>query len=130
MSSRYHPIRANHEQAWPFWRSIFWRGCDRGRDGLCLHRRDGYRPSDRRMGLLEVQLRLRRVLGVFAWNDNAAWRGGVCSFMALVAGAGFEPRSEEHTSELQSLMRISYAVFCLKKKIKGRQLLQTKTTYI
>src|SRR3546814_1932760 len=32
-------------------------------------------------------------------------------------------RSEEHTSELQSLMRISYAVFCLKKK----QLLQTQT---
>src|SRR3546814_4075541 len=30
-------------------------------------------------------------------------------------------RSEEHTSELQSLMRISYAVFCLKKKIKSRQ---------
>src|SRR3546814_13202278 len=29
------------------------------------------------------------------------------------------PRSEEHTSELQSLMRISYAVFCLKKKIKS-----------
>src|SRR3546814_4687707 len=29
-----------------------------------------------------------------------------------------DPRSEEHTSELQSLMRISYAVFCLKKKIK------------
>src|SRR3546814_7643884 len=30
-------------------------------------------------------------------------------------------RSEEHTSELQSLMRISYAVFCLKKKIKKKQ---------
>src|SRR3546814_2329896 len=29
-------------------------------------------------------------------------------------------RSEEHTSELQSLMRISYAVFCLKKKIKKK----------
>src|SRR3546814_6410326 len=29
-------------------------------------------------------------------------------------------RSEEHTSELQSLMRISYAVFCLKKKIQNR----------
>src|SRR3546814_9480621 len=28
----------------------------------------------------------------------------------------YRPRSEEHTSELQSLMRISYAVFCLKKK--------------
>src|SRR3546814_6818027 len=33
--------------------------------------------------------------------------------LALIPGA---VRSEEHTSELQSLMRISYAVFCLKKK--------------
>src|SRR3546814_3618989 len=32
-----------------------------------------------------------------------------------------EMRSEEHTSELQSLMRISYAVFCLKKKTKERE---------
>src|SRR3546814_1389276 len=32
------------------------------------------------------------------------------------------PRSEEHTSELQSLMRISYAVFCLKKKTNSRQM--------
>src|SRR3546814_3793074 len=31
-------------------------------------------------------------------------------------GAAVDDRSEEHTSELQSLMRISYAVFCLKKK--------------
>src|SRR3546814_6651720 len=31
-------------------------------------------------------------------------------------GVGLTQRSEEHTSELQSLMRISYAVFCLKKK--------------
>src|SRR3546814_8611662 len=31
-------------------------------------------------------------------------------------GRGTEHRSEEHTSELQSLMRISYAVFCLKQK--------------
>src|SRR3546814_8798272 len=36
------------------------------------------------------------------------------------------PRSEEHTYELQSLMRISYAVFCLKKKIK----IQTYLIYI
>src|SRR3546814_1670569 len=34
------------------------------------------------------------------------------------AAARAEARSEEHTSELQSLMRISYAVFCLKKKKK------------
>src|SRR3546814_6574282 len=36
---------------------------------------------------------------------------------ARIRAAGFTTvRSEEHTSELQSLMRISYAVFCLKKK--------------
>src|SRR3546814_1875424 len=35
--------------------------------------------------------------------------------------AGDRLRSEEHTSELQSLMRISYAVFCLKKKKKNEQ---------
>src|SRR3546814_10757713 len=33
-----------------------------------------------------------------------------------IAGSCCDLRSEEHTSELQSLMRISYAVFCLKKK--------------
>src|SRR3546814_6030196 len=36
----------------------------------------------------------------------------------LVLHATHDKRSEEHTSELQSLMRISYAVFCLKKKKK------------
>src|SRR3546814_6077309 len=36
-------------------------------------------------------------------------------------------RSEEHTSELQSLMRISYAVFCLKKKKKTLNLLQNRS---
>src|SRR3546814_7260953 len=39
-----------------------------------------------------------------------ASRGFLASF------ANLDPRSEEHTSELQSLMSISYAVFCLKKK--------------
>src|SRR3546814_1089530 len=34
--------------------------------------------------------------------------------------SGNDARSEEHTSELQSLMRISYAVFCLKKKIQNK----------
>src|SRR3546814_2569880 len=36
-------------------------------------------------------------------------------------------RSEEHTSELQSLMRISYAVFCLKKKKKNSNIKLTET---
>src|SRR3546814_3562239 len=39
------------------------------------------------------------------------------------------PRSEEHTSELQSLMRISYAVFCLKKKISSQNHTQLCNTY-
>src|SRR3546814_2627082 len=37
---------------------------------------------------------------------------------ARIGHTEFSSRSEEHTSELQSLMRISYAVFCLKKKKK------------
>src|SRR3546814_6873093 len=45
--------------------------------------------------------------------------GALINSVILIAGSCFviyEARSEEHTSELQSLMRISYAVFCLKKK--------------
>src|SRR3546814_5733529 len=46
---------------------------------------------------------------------NKRRREGVY-WLGLMAGLGGACRSEEHTSELQSLMRISYAVFCLKKK--------------
>src|SRR3546814_6548250 len=47
------------------------------------------------------------------------WRAGRLAGRGAarsLRGAGVDGRSEEHTSELQSLMRISYAVFCLKKK--------------
>src|SRR3546814_6585603 len=40
---------------------------------------------------------------------------------------GWRTRSEEHTSELQSLMRISYAVFCLKQKIHNQKKLLPHT---
>src|SRR3546814_9721032 len=44
-----------------------------------------------------------------------------------IAKVDLQPRrSEEHTSELQSLMRISYAVFCLKKKNKKHKQQETK----
>src|SRR3546814_8135650 len=49
----------------------------------------------------------------------SGWKKGTASLMsARIAdcSASWQARSEEHTSELQSLMRISYAVFCLKKK--------------
>src|SRR3546814_4623821 len=54
-------------------------------------------------------------------DARRAWRrGSRRSRLELgpLRGSGAGPRSEEHTSELQSLMRISYAVFCLKKKIQ------------
>src|SRR3546814_8996321 len=49
-----------------------------------------------------------------AWRELGWWRGGVEA--AVARALERLERSEEHTSELQSLMRISYAVFCLKKK--------------
>src|SRR3546814_4418168 len=44
-----------------------------------------------------------------------------CSWIARSGAWLIQRRSEEHTSELQSLMRISYAVFCLKKKKNNKQ---------
>src|SRR3546814_2877984 len=48
------------------------------------------------------------------WSDEA---GLFTLYLASRTKKSLQDRSEEHTSELQSLMRISYAVFCLKKKI-------------
>src|SRR3546814_8446862 len=51
-------------------------------------------------------------------------------FVLHRAAGAIDARSEEHTSELQSLMRISYAVFCLKKKTtKSAQKNHTPTTH-
>src|SRR3546814_4112025 len=60
----------------------------------------------------DVAVHAGAVISVHVVPDQAGARLG------LGHGAGEIPRSEEHTSELQSLMRISYAVFCLKKKNK------------
>src|SRR3546814_10169246 len=46
-------------------------------------------------------------------SSRSSWHYGSGLVSAPIRGT---PRSEEHTSELQSLMRISYDVFCLKKK--------------
>src|SRR3546814_6120230 len=53
-----------------------------------------------------------------------AWRRKLSPILAVLriaASEASDSRSEEHTSELQSLMRISYAVLCLKKKNKNKQ---------
>src|SRR3546814_9741284 len=64
------------------------------------------------------------VSGGSAGNDIIK-TGGFGLTGDLVAGDSMAKRSEEHTSELQSLMRNSYAVFCLKTKIYKT----VKTTY-
>src|SRR3546814_9434915 len=62
--------------------------------------------------------RLKEKLGVpaivIALDEDGMGKGSGRSIAGVDLGAAI--RSEEHTSELQSLMRISYAVFCLKKK--------------
>src|SRR3546814_10051674 len=50
--------------------------------------------------------------------SSASNRPRALAPVSCSSASGCESRSEEHTSELQSLMRISYAVFCLKKKKK------------
>src|SRR3546814_2835934 len=67
-------------------------------------------------GLVDRHAILERELARVAHDDQAV--------AAEAERAGVEARaqrSEEHTSELQSLMRISYAVFCLKKKKKTKK---------
>src|SRR3546814_6098437 len=52
-------------------------------------------------------------------TDLHVWRVASGKY-ACILGLTVSGRSEEHTSELQSLMRISYAVFCLQKKKKQK----------
>src|SRR3546814_2145108 len=79
------------------------------------YRQQGQRDAALRSGVDDRAAGLCRV-GI----GRAA--GGVVQIMKLAdAGEAAFQRSEEHTSELQSLMRISYAVFCLKKKKKRKQ---------
>src|SRR3546814_1007858 len=64
-------------------------------------------------------------LAVLGWAALALWSAVMLhAFEPLAPKAGqagiVRKRSEEHTSELQSLMRISYAFFCLNKKTKDR----------
>src|SRR3546814_9578335 len=67
-------------------------------------------------------------------RKRAIWRRGapnsvrtICRQSLCRADARLAPRSEEHTSELQSLMRISYAVFCLKKKTQTLNTIRINT---
>src|SRR3546814_9283724 len=63
---------------------------------------------------------LQHVVGVAIAEPREAVEQALAFLFARIGE--IDVRSEEHTSELQSLMRISYAVFCLKKKIQKQQL--------
>src|SRR3546814_5112133 len=68
----------------------------------------------------------------FPHRDHDMWQGEkgnheylvnvIWPLTSFTRENGATQRSEEHTSELQSLMRISYAVFCLKKKINTQNI--------
>src|SRR3546814_8917799 len=70
-------------------------------------------------------LRVSIFMSVFDVHINRTPMAGTLRKLAYIPGkflnADLDKRSEEHTSELQSLMRNSYAVFCLKKKKKTKQ---------
>src|SRR3546814_1585521 len=56
-------------------------------------------------------------IGTYEWQSDGGWMAKFMQQTSCHRPRGRQAtRSEEHTSELQSLMRISYAVFCLKKK--------------
>src|SRR3546814_7762864 len=86
------------------------------------HRVDARCPSHGDIGLGRDHL----PVGAVQHIEKAVLRR-VHQHLADLAVDG-QVRSEEHTSELQSLMRISYAVFCLKKKIITKKLFTTSTT--
>src|SRR3546814_1753984 len=78
-------------------------------------RADGLRDLVREHGLAGAGLALDEQRA--AQRDGGVDRDLEVVGRDVIAGAFEALRSEEHTSELQSLMRSSYAVFCLKKKI-------------
>src|SRR3546814_7657565 len=64
-----------------------------------------------------IPARASRMATTALWAAQPAWNGLVIVPKLHRRPLAIDPaRSEEHTSELQSLMRISYAVFCLQKK--------------
>src|SRR3546814_5208316 len=78
-----------------------------------------------------VPVRVRDVADVTIGGDlrtGAASQNGEQAVIGTALMLLGENRSEEHTSELQSLMRISYAVFCLKKKKNQKHLIKHTST--
>src|SRR3546814_2118336 len=67
-------------------------------------------------GLRDERVDERQPRNIFVGAENDVRRAVVAGLEIVINRRVRQARSEEHTSELQSLMRISYAVFCLHKK--------------
>src|SRR3546814_4379439 len=78
----------------------------------------GPRAQDRILGLDTLYINAMLLLLTFGIRTGSTIYFEIALVIALLGFVSTVARSEEHTSELQSLMRISYAVFCLKTKIK------------
>src|SRR3546814_1038354 len=95
-------------------------------------------PSSASAGMYPGGIRVRSLSGTIVVGvPKAQAAQGSSSSISSVSSVGgviirtiasTDIRSEEHTSELQSLMRISYAVFCLKKKKTTQVLKQVRPT--
>src|SRR3546814_10662205 len=123
--------------ALPIYREGAARALDHGRSGQagrhdgCIERRaddDGAKGDKKPSHELSSLLLVRHGPGRRkpALLEKIEGHADRCLHRVVVAGNDIEDadRSEEHTSELQSLMRISYAVFCLKKKKTDRNTIQ------
>src|SRR3546814_7506297 len=95
---------------------------DEGRfDPELLQHRADLRPAAMDDDRVDADgLQQHDILGKVALRLRIAHRVAAIFDHESLAGVALQIRSEEHTSELQSLMRISYAVFCLKKKQKHK----------
>src|SRR3546814_3754949 len=69
-----------------------------------------------RSGALDTDVGFGRALWLTSFTITSRATAGLSGWLRDGRSVVHMARSEEHTSELQSLMRISYAVFCLKKK--------------
>src|SRR3546814_8845854 len=98
-----------------------------GRIRRGTHGPDLCRGRSHRVDRRDIRARLMHFLGVTETCDLGALYLRLKDEGHEVKVAISDPeRSEEHTSELQSLMRISYAVFCLKKKHKQKNTKEQK----
>src|SRR3546814_2451962 len=74
--------------------------------------------------IFDVELHRGRLVDRGGWNTKVGDRDVLLVELRHELLSKRTERSEEHTSELQSLMRISYAVFCLKKKKRSKKLIR------